>query len=113
MQAEAAFQAEALRETKKERHFWFWPHFRYWPIPSKIRLNRPSDADSLTSLDRVEVDAMTGRQEAGKALRSGRRKITAPRSGVTKADTITYRASAHDCNSCPFEDAMPSEHVDP
>ena len=41
---------------------------------------------------------------ADKALRSDRRKFTVPRSGVTKADTIIYRASASDCVSCPLKE---------
>ena len=40
---------------------------------------------------------------AGKALRRDRRNFTIPRSGVTKADTILYRASAHDCMGCPMK----------
>ena len=40
---------------------------------------------------------------AGKALRCDRRKFTVPRSGVTKADTIIYRASANDCKGCPLK----------
>lgn len=40
---------------------------------------------------------------ADKALRSDRRKFMVPRSGVTKADTIIYRASARDCVSCPLK----------
>jgi hypothetical protein len=36
----------------------------------------------------------------GKELRSDRRAFKVPRSGVTKADTIIYRASEHDCRGC-------------
>jgi hypothetical protein len=36
----------------------------------------------------------------GKVLRSDRRAFKVPRSGVTKADTIIYRASEHDCRDC-------------
>ena len=38
---------------------------------------------------------------AGKALRCDRRPFKIPRSGITKADTIVYRASQRDCESCP------------
>ena len=37
---------------------------------------------------------------AGKALRCERRNFKVPRSHVTKADTILYRASQHDCKNC-------------
>jgi transposase len=40
---------------------------------------------------------------AGKVLRRDRRNFTVPRSGVTKANTILYRASAHDCTGCPMK----------
>ena len=40
---------------------------------------------------------------AGKVLRRDRRNFTTPRSGVTKANTILYRASAHDCTGCPMK----------
>jgi hypothetical protein len=40
---------------------------------------------------------------AGNALRTDRRKFTAPRATITKEDTIIYRASAHDCKSCPMK----------
>jgi hypothetical protein len=36
----------------------------------------------------------------GKALRCDRRPFKTPRSGITKADTIVYRASQRDCESC-------------
>ena len=39
----------------------------------------------------------------GKVLRSDRRKLQQPRSHVTKADTIIYRSSAHDCKDCPVK----------
>jgi transposase len=40
---------------------------------------------------------------AGKPLRHLQRKFTVPRSGVTKDDTIIYRASVHDCGACPLK----------
>jgi len=36
----------------------------------------------------------------GKPLLPRRRNFTAPRPGITKANTIIYRASQHDCQSC-------------
>jgi transposase len=39
----------------------------------------------------------------GKALRSDRRPFKAPRTRVTKAKTIIYRASQHDCRACPLK----------
>ena len=40
----------------------------------------------------------------GKELRSDRRAFKVPRSGVTKADTIIYRASEHDCRGCSLKE---------
>jgi hypothetical protein len=37
---------------------------------------------------------------AGKQLRTYRRRFAAPRSGVTKDDTVLYRASKLDCDAC-------------
>ncbi len=37
---------------------------------------------------------------SGKLLRRSRRKFKIPRSGITKANTIIYRASKHDCDTC-------------
>lgn len=37
---------------------------------------------------------------AGKRLQRSRRKFKKPRSGITKANTIIYRASNNDCGSC-------------
>lgn len=40
----------------------------------------------------------------GNALRSHRRAFKVPRSGVTRADTIIYRASEHDCRGCSLKE---------
>jgi len=40
---------------------------------------------------------------AGKALRRNRRNFKKPRTGITKAATIIYRASEHDCQACPLK----------
>jgi transposase len=50
---------------------------------------------------REEDDAY--RCPAGKALRCERRNFKVPRSHVTKADTILYRASTQNCSSCPLK----------
>jgi len=39
----------------------------------------------------------------GKPLRPRHRNFTVPRSGITKANTIIYRASGHDCKGCPLK----------
>lgn len=38
-----------------------------------------------------------------KPLRPWHRNFTLPRSGITKANTIIYRASQHDCKHCPLK----------
>ncbi len=40
----------------------------------------------------------------GKPLRSEWRQFKNPRSGITKADTVIYRASQMDCAGCPTKD---------
>jgi hypothetical protein len=40
---------------------------------------------------------------AGKALRRNRRNFKKPRTDITKAATIIYRASEHDCQACPLK----------
>ena len=39
----------------------------------------------------------------GKSLVPRRRNFTQPRSGITKADTVIYRSSQHDCRHCPMK----------
>jgi len=39
----------------------------------------------------------------GKVLRSDWRPFKNPRAHITKADTVIYRSSIHDCASCPFK----------
>jgi len=46
----------------------------------------------------------TTRCPEGKPLRSSWRSFSTPRSHVTKADTIIYRSSQHDCAGCPIKD---------
>jgi len=45
----------------------------------------------------------TYRCPAGKLLRLYRRPLTTPRTGVTKDNTLRYRASKHDCGACPLK----------
>ncbi|WP_145759834.1 IS1182 family transposase [Variovorax atrisoli] len=40
----------------------------------------------------------------GRALRNDRRQFTAPRTRITKADTVIYRASQADCVACGMKD---------
>lgn len=40
---------------------------------------------------------------AGKPLRHGLRNFTKPRTGITKANTVIYRASEAQCHSCPMK----------
>jgi hypothetical protein len=40
----------------------------------------------------------------GKELKRHRRNYTKPRSGITKANTINYRASQLDCAGCPYKE---------
>jgi transposase len=47
-----------------------------------------------------EADADCYRCPGGKTLERGRRKSRTPRAGVTKANTIIYRALQRDCEAC-------------
>ena len=40
----------------------------------------------------------------GKHLKRFRRRFTKPRSGITKANTINYSSSQHDCKACPLKE---------
>ena len=46
----------------------------------------------------------------GHALLSDRRQFTKPRDHITKAGTIIYAATKHDCNGCPDEAAVLPQH---
>jgi len=50
-----------------------------------------------------DEEANEYRCPAGKALRALRRPLKIPRTGITKENTIRYRASQFDCASCPLE----------
>ena len=73
------------------------PHVPVWD-----KAERTDGTFSRTDFEWHEQDNEY-RCPAGKALRCDRRKFTVPRSGVTKADTIIYRASANDCKGCPLK----------
>jgi len=40
----------------------------------------------------------------GKQLKRFRRRFSKPRSGITKANTINYSSSQHDCKACPLKE---------
>ena len=40
----------------------------------------------------------------GKQRKRFRRRFSKPRSGITKANTINYSSSQHDCKACPFKE---------
>jgi transposase len=71
-------------------------------VPVKDRYERSDGTFSRSDFQwREEEDDYVC--PAGKVLRRDRRNFTVPRSGVTKANTILYRASAHDCTGCPMK----------
>ena len=46
----------------------------------------------------------TYRCPAGKILQHYRRRFTTPRTGLPKDNLLRYRASKHDCDTCPIKD---------
>jgi len=73
------------------------PHVPVW--------DKSERSDGTFSRSEFEWNAQDNvyRCPAGKVLRSGWRTFKVPRSGVTKANTIIYRASEHDCRHCPLK----------
>ena len=71
-------------------------------VPVWDKRDRSDGTFSPSDLQWCE-DANEYRCPAGNALRSDRRRFTVPRSGVTKADTIIFRASTSDCGECPMK----------
>ena len=71
------------------------PHVPVW--------DRTEHKDGTFSRSDFKWDAQANeyRCPADKALRCDRRPFKTPRSGITKADTIVYRASQRDCETCP------------
>jgi transposase len=70
------------------------PHMPIW--------DKTERKDGTFSRSDFKWDAQANeyRCPADKALRSDRRPFKTPRSGITKADTIVYRASQHACENC-------------
>ncbi len=73
------------------------PHVPVWD-----KTERTDGTFSRSDFDWREDDNEY-RCPAGKPLRSDWRNFTVPRAGVTKADTIIYRSSEHDCKLCPLK----------
>ncbi|MCP5438706.1 MAG: transposase [Chromatiaceae bacterium] len=70
------------------------PHIPVWD-----KRQRQDDTFSITDFTwQAESDAY--QCPAGKLLRHGLRNFTKPRTGITKANTIIYRASKADCTTC-------------
>jgi hypothetical protein len=74
------------------------PHIRVW--------EKTTRKDNTLSSSKFQWDEQADeyRCPTGHALRSDRRKFRNPRSPVTMADTIIYRASQLDCESCWMKD---------
>jgi hypothetical protein len=71
------------------------PHVPVWD-----RTERKDGSFSRSDF-RWDDQANEYRCPADKTLRCDRRNFTVPRTGITKADTIKYRASQLDCDACP------------
>jgi hypothetical protein len=74
------------------------PHFPVW--------DKTTRKDNILSSSEFLWDELANeyRCPTGHALRSDRRKFRNPRSRVTKANTVIYRASEFDCESCSMKD---------
>jgi transposase len=70
------------------------PHVPVWD-----RSERKDDTLSSTAFE-WNAQANEYRCPQGHALRSDRRQFTNPRDRITKANTIIYRSSQHDCTAC-------------
>jgi hypothetical protein len=73
------------------------PHVPVW--------SKAPRKDGTFSISEFEWDETANeyRCPTGHALRSDRREFINPRSHITKADTIVYRASQSDCKNCPMK----------
>ena len=70
------------------------PHIRVWE--KSIRTD-----GTLSRSDFIWIEDKDHYQcPAGKLLQRNRRNFKKPRSGITKANTIIYRSSQHDCKHC-------------
>ena len=74
------------------------PHVPVW--------NKTTHKDNTLSSSEFQWDELANeyRSPTGHALRSDWHKLRNPRSRITKADTISYRASQLDCESCSMKD---------
>jgi len=77
---------------------WIEPHVPVWE-----KSDRDDGTFSRTEFAWSEQDNSYG-CPGGKVLRSNWRAFKVPRTGVTKADTIIYRASEHDCRGCSLKE---------
>jgi transposase len=70
------------------------PHVPVW--------DKSARKDGTFSISDFTWDEKTGEYHCpgGKALKSHRGKSRTPRNGVTKADTVIYRATPKDCSNC-------------
>jgi transposase len=73
------------------------PHVPVWDKSQR------SDGTFETADFTWDAEANEYRCPAGKALRALRRPFKIPRTGITKENTIRYRASQFDCASCPLK----------
>ncbi len=79
-----------------------------WHLPVWGRSAQSDGTFSRTEFVWNEQENIHGCPD-GKVLRSNGRAFNMPRTGVTKADTIIYRASEHECRGCSVKRAMLSE----
>ena len=73
------------------------PHIPVWDKSKR------TDGTFSSSEFTWDEQANEYRCPAGKALRALRRPFKSPRTGITKENTIRYRASQFDCSSCPLK----------
>jgi transposase len=73
------------------------PHIPVWGKSER------TDGTFSTSAFEWDEKANEYRCPAGKRLRPRWRNFTTARSGITKANTIIYRASERDCGACPLK----------
>ena len=73
------------------------PHIPVWGKSER------TDGTFSTSAFEWDEKADEYRCPAGKPLRCRWRKFSKARSGITKANTIVYRASERDCGACPLK----------
>lgn len=93
---DTAYGSATMLEWLVEQHG-IEPHVPVW--------DKTERSDGTFSRSKFEWNAQdnTYRCPAGKTLRSHRRNFKVPRSGVTQAGQILYRASEHDCRGCPMK----------